>query len=113
MITIYHNPTCSKSRECLLQLEELNIPFATARYLDKPLTKPEIEELIKKLAIKPIELVRQKEALWLEKFNNETLTDGKIIDALVRYPELIERPIVVNGNKAVIARPAERINEIL
>ena len=113
MITIYHNPTCSKSRECLLQLEQLNIPFATFRYLDEPLTKPELKELIKKLGIKPIELVRLKEPLWMENFVGKSLTDGKIIDILARYPEFIERPIVVNGNKAVIARPADRIHEIL
>ena len=113
MITIYHNPMCSKSRECLLQLEELDIPFATTKYLNEPLTKPELKELVKKLGVKPIELVRQKEPLWIEKFKDTGLTDGKIIDALVKYPELIERPIVVNGNKAVIARPIERINEIL
>lgn len=113
MITIYHNPMCSKSRECLLELEELKIPFATTKYLDEPLAKPELKELIKKLGVKPIELVRQKEPFWIEKFKDKSLTDGKIIDALVKYPELIERPIVVNGDKAVIARPMERINEIL
>lgn len=113
MITIYHNPMCSKSRECLLELEKLDIPFATTKYLNEPLTKPELKDLIKKLDIKPIELVRQKEPLWIEKFKDKRLTGGKIIDALVKYPELIERPIVVNGDKAVIARPMERINEIL
>lgn len=113
MITIYHNPMCSKSRECLLELEKLDIPFATTKYLNEPLTKPELKDLIKKLDIKPIELVRQKEPLWIEKFKDKRLTCGKIIDALVKYPELIERPIVVNGDKAVIARPMERINEIL
>jgi len=113
MITIYHNPMCSKSRECLLQLELLNIPFATTKYLDQPLTRSELKELIKKLGVKPIELVRLKEPLWIEKYKEKRLTDGKIIDTLVKHPELIERPIVVNGDKAVIARPAERINEIL
>ncbi len=113
MITIYHNPRCSKSRECLQLLELQNKPFTTVKYLNEPLTKEELKDLIKKLEIKPIELVRTKEAIWKEKFEDKKLTPTQVINAMVKHPELIERPIVVNGNKAVIARPAERANEIL
>lgn len=113
MITIYHTPRCSKSRECLQLLELEDKPFTITKYLDQPLTKKEIRSLISKLKIKPIELVRQKEELWKENFAGKDLTDDEIIDALRKHPILIERPIVVNGNKAVIARPAERIHEII
>lgn len=113
MITIYHNPLCSKSRECLQMLELQNIQFATVKYLNEPLSKEELKELIKKLDIKPIGLVRQKEAIWKEKFENKKLTPAQIINAMIKYPQLIERPIVVNGDKAIIARPAEKANDIL
>lgn len=113
MITIYHNPRCSKSREGLQLLELEGKPFTTVKYLSEPLTKEEITEIIKKLNIKPIDLVRQKESVWIENYKGKALTDGKVIDAMVQHPNLIERPIVVNGDKAVIARPAERIKEIL
>ena len=113
MITIYHNAMCSKSRGCLQTLETEGLEITIIRYMDSPLTQTEIELLLKKLDIKPIELVRKKEKIWIDKFEGKSLTDGKIIDMLVQHPELIERPIVVNGDKAVIARPAERIYEIL
>ncbi|MNJ98060.1 Arsenate reductase [compost metagenome] len=113
MITIYHNPRCSKSRECMQLLELQDKPFTTVKYLNEPLTKEEITSLLKKLNVKPIEMVRQKESIWVENYKGKELSDGKVIDAMVKYPVLIERPIVVNGDKAVIARPIEKINEIL
>ncbi|MFD2603683.1 arsenate reductase (glutaredoxin) [Flavobacterium suzhouense] len=113
MITIYHNPRCSKSREGLQLLELEGKPFTTVKYLNEPLTKEELTEIINKLNIKPIDLVRQKEDIWVKNYKDKDLSDGKVIDIMVEYPNLIERPIVVNGNKAVIARPAERIKEIL
>ena len=113
MITIYHNPRCSKSREGLHFLELEGKPFKTVKYLNDPLKKEEITDIINKLGIKPVELVRQKEDIWIKNYKGKELSDGKVIDAMVQHPNLIERPIVINGNKAVIARPAERIKEIL
>lgn len=113
MITIYHNPRCTKSREGLCEIELLNQPFKIRKYLDEPFTKDELEEVIKKLNIKPIELVRTKESIWIENYKGQKLSDAQIIDAILENPKLIERPIVVNNNKAVIARPKEKINEIL
>lgn len=113
MITIYHNPRCSKSRECLQLLELENIPFAAVKYLNEPLSKEELTSIIKKLGIKPIDLVRQKETVWIQEFQNRKLTDNQIIEALVKHPVLIERPIVINGDKGVIARPADKVKEIL
>ena len=113
MITIYHNPRCTKSREGLCEIENLNQPFEIRKYLDEPFTEKELKEVIKKLNIKPIELVRTKESIWIENYKGKDLTDNQIIDALLENPKLIERPIIVNGDKAVIARPKEKINEIL
>lgn len=110
---VYHNPKCSKSRECLLQLEQMPHPFEVVKYLETPLDIDQLKELIQKLNIKPIELVRQKESLWIEKYKDKKMTPLAIIKVLAKHPILIERPIVVNGNKAVIARPWERIHEII
>ena len=113
MITIYHNPRCTKSREGLCEIENLNQPFEIRKYLDEPFTEKELKEVIKKLNIKPLELVRTKESIWIENYKGKDLTDNQIINALLENPKLIERPIIVNDNKAVIARPKEKINEIL
>lgn len=113
MITIYHNPRCSKSRDGLCFVEDLNEEIEVRKYLDEPFTKDELLSIIKKLNIKPIELVRTNEKIWKENYKGKDLTDADIIDAFLENPKLIERPIVVKGNKAVIARPKEKINEIL
>ncbi|MBE98675.1 arsenate reductase (glutaredoxin) [Flavobacterium coralii] len=113
MITIYHNPRCSKSREGLQMLELLNQPFTIVKYLNEHLSKEELTEIIRKLGIAPIDLVRQKETVWKEEYKNKQLTDEQIIDAMLMHPALIERPIVVHNDKAVIARPADKIKEIL
>ncbi len=113
MITIYHNPRCSKSGECMQLLELQDKPFTIVKYLNEPLTKEELTALIKKLGIKPIELVRQKEQVWKDNYKGKKLTGAQVINALIKHPVLIERPIVVNGDKAVIARPAEKIKDIL
>ena len=113
MITIYHNPRCTKSREGLCEIENLNQPFEIRKYLDEPFTEKELKEVIKKLNIKPIELVRTKESIWIENYKGKELSDTQIVQAMLENPKLIERPIIVNGNKAVIARPKEKINEIL
>jgi len=113
MLTIYHNKRCSKSREGVCFLENLKIPFETIHYLEKSLTYTELETIIKKLKIKPIQLIRVKEKDWIENFKGKTLTDKEIIEAMLHYLKLIERPIVINGEKAVIARPSELINTIL
>ena len=104
MIQIYHNSRCGKSRDCLAFLEE---------YLENVPTFDELKSIIEKLNIKPIELVRQKEKIWLENFKNNIMSDDEIIQAMVANPILIERPIVINGDKAVIARPLEKAVTIL
>lgn len=113
MIKIYHNPRCSKSREGLCLLNDLNHKAEVINYIENPLTFDELKKLIALLNISPIELVRTKETIWKEQFKNQNPTDEQIIQAMVDFPKLIERPIVVNGNKAVIARPAEKIKDII
>jgi arsenate reductase (glutaredoxin) len=113
MITIYHNPRCGKSRDCLAFIQNSNNEYEVIKYLETPLTFKELEVIIKKLQLKPIELIRKNETIWLEKFKNATLSDKQIIQAMVDFPILIERPIAVNGNKAIIARPFEKIQTII
>jgi arsenate reductase (glutaredoxin) len=113
MITIYHNSRCSKSRDGVCFLEDNKIDFEVINYLEKKVTKKELKDLLKKLKIPAIELVRKKETIWVENYKNLELTESEIIQAMVNNPILIERPIVIKGNKAVIARPIEKINEIL
>jgi arsenate reductase len=113
MIQVYHNPRCTKSRECMLFLEESGQPYEIIKYLEDMPTVEELKTIIKKLGIKPIELVRQKEPLWIEKFKGKKMTDNAIIKAIVANPILMERPIIINGDKAVIARPLEKAADIL
>ena len=113
MIQIYHNSRCSKSRECLNLFELSGLEFEIIKYLETPLTFDELEALIEKIGINPIELIRKKEKLWLENFKNKVFTAKELIQIMVSNPILIERPIVVNGNRAIIARPVEKTSEII
>ncbi|MEO1011838.1 MAG: arsenate reductase (glutaredoxin) [Bacteroidota bacterium] len=113
MIKIYHNPRCKKSREGLEVLEQSGKPFEVIKYLEEIPTKEELREILGCLAISPENLVRKNEAIWKEKFRGRLLSDEDILDAMIQYPKLIQRPIVVNGNKAVLGRPSELIREIL
>ena len=113
MIKIYHNPRCSKSRCALDVLKSSEKDFEVIDYMKNTPTEIELKEIISKLNIKPIELVRTKESIWKENFHSKSLTDEEIIEAMLEYPQLIERPIVISGEKAVIGRPTEKIEEIL
>ena len=113
MIKILHNNRCTKSRCGLELLEKSGKPFEIVKYLEDTLTTKELKEIVKLLGIKPIDLVRKNEAIWKTEFKNRTLTDDQIIDAMVKNPKLIERPIVINDKKAVIGRPPELILGIL
>ena len=113
MIQIYHNSRCGKSRECLAVLEKSGQEYEIIKYLEAVPTFNEMKEIIKKLEIKPIELVRQKEKIWTENFKNKSLSDDEIINAMISNPILIERPIVINGDNAIIARPLEKVTTIL
>ena len=112
MIKIYHNPRCKKSREGVALLEEAQTDFEIVKYLDTPLSIEEIKELLKKLNYTPIQLVRKNETVWKENFKGKEMSDQEIIHAMANYPKLIERPIVVFKNKALVARPAKAIKTL-
>ena len=112
MIQVYHNPRCGKSRECLAFLESEKVEYEIVEYLK---TKPkfrEIKSILRKLGVNAIDIVRTKEPEW-QPFKNKSLTNDEIVHLLVKHPILIERPIVVNGNKAVVARPFEKANQVI
>jgi arsenate reductase (glutaredoxin) len=113
MINVYHNSRCGKSREAILFLEKQNLEFKVIFYLENTPTIDDLKAILKKLNLPAIDLVRKKEMIWIENYKGKTLTEEEIILAMANNPKLIERPIVVIGNKAVIARPAEKIKEIL
>lgn len=113
MTKIYHNPRCSKSRQGLEILENSGKPFEIVKYLDDNLSAEALTKIITLLGIKPIALVRKNEAIWKSDFKGKDLTDAEITDAMVNNPKLIERPIVINGNKAVIGRPPSLILDII
>jgi arsenate reductase len=114
MVTLYHNPRCSKSRQTLQLLEARGVKPKIVEYLNEPPSTAELRAILNKLGMKPRDLLRQGEARYAElKLNERALSDDALIELMVENPILIERPIVVSGNKAAIGRPPERVLEIL
>lgn len=113
MIKIYHNNRCSKSRCGLDILKTSGKSYEIVKYLEDIPSFNELKAIIEMLKIDPIDLVRKNEAIWKSDFKGKTLTDDEIIKAMISNPKLIERPIVINGDKAVIGRPPELISDIL
>jgi len=113
MIKIYHNNRCSKSRSALTVLEECGQEFEVINYLQVIPTVDELHEIIEKLGVKPHDLIRKGESVYISEYKGKDLSDDEWIAAMVAHPILIERPIIVSGDKAIIARPTERLNEIL
>ncbi|MBD3580901.1 ArsC/Spx/MgsR family protein [Flavobacterium selenitireducens] len=111
MIQILHNNRCGKSRECLAFLDASGCEYEIVDYLKRPLKFRELKALLKKLKLRPIEIVRTNEADW-QPFRKLELSHDDIVRILVKNPVLIQRPIVINGNKAVVARPAEAASEV-
>ena len=110
---IYHNPRCRKSREGIKYLESKKINFEVIDYIKNNLSSEQIRNILKKLQLKPIELVRKNEAIWKEKYKGKDFTDEQLIKILSNEPKLIERPIIVSEKLAVIGRPAENIDKLL
>lgn len=113
MITVYHNTRCSKSREVCSILEKKKVKTEIVEYLKTPPTQKEIKELLIMLGMKAEEIVRKGEPLYKEKFASKKLTNAQWIKTLSENPILIERPIVVKGNKAIICRPPESVLKFL
>lgn len=112
-VTVYHNPRCSKSRCALEYLSNKGVEFEVKEYLLNVPTIGELKDLITKLGIKPEELIRKGEDDYKNNFKGKSLSEDEWIKAMVTFPKLIERPIVLKNGKAVIARPTERIEELL
>ncbi|MCO6488021.1 MAG: arsenate reductase (glutaredoxin) [Phaeodactylibacter sp.] len=110
---IYHNPRCRKSRETLAILEGKGLKPEIVLYLESPPSREELKEILKMLGMKASELVRQGEQIYKDNFKGKVLPEEEWLDALVSYPKLIERPIVIRGKKAVIGRPPEKVEELL
>jgi len=110
---IYYNPDCSKCNEALDLLKQNNCEFTIRNYLSHPPTLTELKELVTKLQCKAIDIVRKKEALYQENYASKLLSDEEWLHVLSTHPILIERPIVINGNKAIIGRPPALVLEIL
>jgi arsenate reductase (glutaredoxin) len=114
MITLYHNPRCSKSREALALLQAQGLSPNIMLYLETPINSTQIEQLLKKLNISARELLRKNEEVYRElQLQDTSITEADLIDSMVKNPKLIERPIFVNGDKAVIGRPPENVLAII
>ena len=113
MIQIYHNPRCGKSRNCLAFLDEAIGDYEVISYLTQTPSFEELKYLLEKLNLKPIELIRIKEKIWLENYKGKEMNDTQLIEAMIDNPILIERPIVIKDGKAIIGRDLEKVADFL
>jgi arsenate reductase len=113
LITIYHNGECSKCRGALEMLQERNVPHITRWYLADPLTSDELKTLLEKLHMQPSQLVRKSEPLYMERYSGKNITEDEWLQILVENPILIERPIAEQNGQAIVARPPDRIFELI
>ena len=110
---IYHNPRCSKSRQTLEIIKKSQQEFEIVEYLKDLLSISELEIIIEKLGITPVELVRKNELIWKENYKGKNLSDKEIVQAMIENPKIMERPIFVMGKNAVVGRPPENILMLL
>ena len=110
---IYHNPRCKKSRQTLDIINKNKKELEIVEYLKDSLSISELEIIIEKLGITAIELVRKNELIWKENYKGKNLSDKEIVQAMIENPKIMERPIVVNGEKAVLGRPPETVLKII
>ncbi len=111
-LKVYHNPRCTKSRNSLAYLDEKGLSYDVHLYLEDGLSHSKLKEILGQLGMAPQELLRKNETVFKERFKGKDLSDDQWIDVMIEFPKLMERPIVVKGNKAVIARPTEKIDEL-
>lgn len=110
---IYHNPRCKKSRETLSLLQEKNLDPEIVKYLDTPPSEKELKDVLDKLDIPAEKLIRKTEKIYKENYKGKKLSESEWIKAMVKHPKLIQRPIVIKGEKAVIGRPPENVLELV
>jgi arsenate reductase (glutaredoxin) len=114
MVTIYHNPRCSKSRQTLQLLRDRGLEPQIIDYLETPPAPAELERLVGLLGVEPRAIMRRKESEYADnRLDDPALTPRQLLEAIAAHPRLLERPIVVNGNRAAIGRPPENVLEIL
>ncbi len=109
MITIWHNPRCSKSRQAVALLEEKGVAIEIFKYLEASLSPEDIRTLLNKLSLSARELMRTKEAVYKELGLNAVDDEQKLIEAMVAHPKLIERPVIIEKDRAIIGRPIENV----
>jgi arsenate reductase len=113
-ITIYQKPTCSTCRQVYQALKESGVEMESVDYYIEPLSEAKLKELLKKMGIKASELFRKKEDIYKKlKLADREVLDAEAIELMIKHPELMQRPIVEKGARAILARPAERLKEIL
>ena len=113
-IVVYQKPTCTTCRQVYVSLKDSGVDFSTVDYYTDPIPKTKLQELIRKMGITPRDLLRTREDIYKQlKLGERDLSEAEIIDLMVEHPDLIQRPIVEKGNRAILARPAERLKEIL
>jgi arsenate reductase (glutaredoxin) len=113
-ITVYQKPTCSTCRQVHRALQESGVDFEAVDYYTDPIPRARLQELLRKMGITPRQLLRTKEPAYRTlQLADESLTDAQLIDAMVANPDLIQRPIVEKGSRAILARPIDRLKDIL
>jgi len=113
-VTIYQKPTCTTCRQAIQVLKDSGKPFTTVNYYEKPFTKAQFKSLLKKAGLAPRDVLRTKEDAYKELgLAEKHLSDDELIDLMVTHPDLIQRPIVEKGDKAILARPAETVSQLL
>ena len=113
-IVVYQKPTCTTCRQVYTALKESGVDFSAVDYYVDPIPKAKLRELLRKMEIRPRELLRTREPVYKTlKIAEKPRTEDEIVDLMGRYPDLIQRPIVEKGSRAILARPAERLKEIL
>lgn len=113
-LIFYQKPACTTCRKVKAEMEKDGADFESVNYYEKPLSKAKLKELLGKLKIPAADLLRKKEPLYRELgLAEKKLSEDALLDLMAKHPDLIERPIVVKGSKAILARPAERIRELL
>ena len=110
---IYHNPRCRKSREVLKILESKNVHFEVIEYLKKTINNSELSQILNFLNISAIELIRKNESIYKEKYKGRDFSNDEWIDIICSNPILMERPIIIKDNQAVIGRPPEKVLNLL
>ena len=113
MLIIYHNPRCSKSRQTLQLINDNNVDVEVVEYLNNIPTENELRGLLDKLGLEAKDILRKGEAIFKEEYKGKELSNDEWIGAMVKHPKLIERPIVVKGNKAILGRPPENVLQLL